>query len=1033
MTLKLLKVWACAGSLLVGAAAGQPAPARSVDFVRDVQPILNQSCTSCHGAKSQLGGLRLDSKATAFAGGQSGRAIQPGHAADSLLLKRILGSGEQARMPMGAKPLPPEQIETLRLWIEGGALWPDNAGPQTAEIKKHWAFIPPVRAALPPVSNVRWARSPIDTFILARLEKEKLAPSPEADRITLLRRASLDIIGLPPTPEEVDAFLADGSPNAFEKQVDRLLASPHYGERWGRVWLDAARYADSDGFEKDKARQVWFYRDWVINALNRDLPYDQFIIRQIAGDRLPGATQDDRVATGFLRNSMLNEEGGIDPEQFRMESNIDRMEAIGKGILGVTVQCAQCHNHKFDPVKQEDYYRMMAFINDSHEANISVYTPAERSKIESIKSATAAAEARLRTRTKGWQRKLRDWEKAKLVPQPEWTKVTFEEGELTSGGQKLIPMDDGSLLAQGDPGLNNATKLTVHTKLTKVGAVRLEMLTDPNLPRGGPGRNIKGGFALSEFSVELITSPDAKPIPVKIAKATADINPPEAPLDPLFGDKKPGDRTTGPIAFAIDGNNKTAWTAEAGTGLRNQPRKAVFTFAEPVTVPEGGSLRILLNQQHAGNVYYNNNLGRFRLTLHESTDVTADPVPQPIRDLLAIPAKQRTREQSDQIFSYWRTTVPEFQDANDEIAKLWREYPEGTTQLVMWKRDKPRTTHLLTRGDFLKPGKVVEPGVPSFLLDLPSSASGDRLTFAKWLVDRKHPTTARTFVNRVWQTIFGTGIVATSEDLGTQCEPPSHPELLDWLAVEFMEKGWSMKQLVKLIATSAVYQQSSKVTPEIYSADPYNRLLARGPRFRVDAEVVRDVALQASGLLNSSIGGPSVYPPIPEFLLSKPVSYTTKEWFTAKGADRYRRALYTFRFRSVPYPALQTFDAPSGETACVRRARSNTPLQALTMLNEPMFLETAQALAKVTMQQSGADAEKVSFAFRRCVGRTPSSAESNELLKLLSKEKAHFSQSTLKPELFAGNKSDTPNSIEAAAWTAVARVLLNLDETITKE
>ncbi|MEJ7609261.1 MAG: DUF1553 domain-containing protein [Bryobacteraceae bacterium] len=423
-------------------------------------------------------------------------------------------------------------------------------------------------------------------------------------------------------------------------------------------------------------------------------------------------------------------------------------------------------------MKQEDYYRMMAFINDSHESNIAVYTPAEQTQISEIRQRTAEIESKLRTGTKDWREKMAAWEESMRQPQPLWSRLSFEDGELTSGGQKLIPMEDGSLLAQGDPGINNPTKLTVRTSLTKVGAVQLEMLTDPNLPRGGPGRNIKGGFALSEFGVELLSDPKAKPVAVKIAGATADINPPEAPLDLLFGDKKLGDRKTGPIAFTIDGNTKTAWSVEAGPGLRNQPRKAVFTFAEPVEVPPGASLRIFLNQQHAGGTHYNNNLGRFRLTVTEATNVVADPLPQSVRAILGVPAKQRTRAQVEQVFSFWRTTVPDWRDANERIEAIWREYPEGSTQLVMAHREKPRQTYLLTRGDFGKPGKAVEPGVPSFLLDLPPNASGDRLTFAKWLIDRKAPTTSRAFVNRVWQTIFGTGIVATSEDLGTQAEPP---------------------------------------------------------------------------------------------------------------------------------------------------------------------------------------------------------------------------------------------------------------------
>jgi Protein of unknown function (DUF1553)/Protein of unknown function (DUF1549)/Planctomycete cytochrome C len=993
---------------------------KKADFQTEIQPIFEQSCAGCHGAKLQMGQLRLDRKADA------GKVLQPGNAAKSLLYQRVAGLGGKARMPMGGK-LAPEQIERIKVWIDQGAEWPETVA--VTPVKKHWAFVAPIRPALPSVANAKWAAGPIDRFILARLEKEGIAPSAEADRVTLLRRLSLDLTGLPPTPEEVDAFVNDRRPRAYEKQVDRLLASPHYGERWARVWLDAARYADSDGYEKDKARQVWFYRDWVINAMNRDLPYDQFIIRQIAGDQLPHATQDDLVATGFLRNSMINEEGGVDPEQFRMESMFDRMEAIGKGVLGVTIQCAQCHDHKFDPLKQEDYYRMMAFLNNSNEANVAVYTPGEEIKRVAILRQTAELESGLRHRTPDWEARMAAWEAAVSKARPRWTVLKFPEEELSSGGQKLIPQEDGSLLAQGDPGINNNTKLTSKTSLEKITALQLELLADANLPRGGPGRGVNGMCALSEITVEAGADAKAKPAKVKIASATADVNPPEAPLNERLQDKGKPVKVTGPVEYAIDGKTDTAWGIDVGPGQRNRSRKAVFLFAEPVEIAGGPVLTLHLNQNHGGGPFFNNNLGRFRISVTDAPDAVADPLPKTVRDVFAIPRERRSVEQARTVFRYWRTTVPEWREVNERIAGLWREYPEGASQLVLDQREKPRETHILTRGDYSKPAAVVGPGVPEFLNPLPAGAPVTRLTFAKWLVDRKTPTTARSLVNRVWQTYFGIGIVATSEDLGTQSEAPSHPELLDWLAVDFMDNGWSMKKLSRTIVMSAAYRQTSRVTPDLAERDPYNRLLARGPRFRVEAEVVRDIALSASGLLNGEVGGPSVYPPAPGFLFEKPVSYSTKDWFTSRGAERYRRALYTFRYRSVPYPMLQTFDAPSGENSCVRRARSNTPLQALTMLNEPLFMEMAQELAARTLREGGVDdAHRIQYAFRRCVSRAPTEAESAELLALLKKEEGRFAEAGREPEKFAGSKLE-----HAAAWTAVARVLLNLDETITKE
>ncbi|PYV37526.1 MAG: hypothetical protein DMG06_27855, partial [Acidobacteria bacterium] len=654
-------------------------------------------------------------------------------------------------------------------------------------------------------------------------------------------------------------------------------------------------------------------------------------------------------------------------------------------------------------------------------------------------------EADLQHRQPDWQERMAQWEEKVKVGQPDWTVVRPEVEDISTGGQKYLPLKDGSFLAQGYAPTKHRVKMTVRTEVQNITAFRLELLTDPNLPLGGPGRSIKGTGALTEFEVE--TAPADEPDKVtqlKIAKATADVNLPETPLEAMFFDKTDKRRVTGPVEFAIDGKEETAWGIDAGPGRRNQPRNAVFTVETPIASPKGTLLTFYLSQKHGGwnsDDNQNHNLGRFRLSITTTPDAVADPLPKNVRDILSIPRNQRTPGQIQTVFSFWRTTVPQWREANAKIEELWLQHPEGSSQLALQARQEPRETHVLARGDFLKPGKPVIPGVPAFLHPLREEAAPTRLTFAQWLVDRNSPTTARSLVNRIWQTYFSIGLVSTPEDLGKQSEPPSHPELLDWLAVEFMDRGWSLKSMHRLIVTSATYRQSSHVTPELYSRDPYNRLLARGPRFRVEGEIVRDIALSASGLLSPKVGGPSVYPPAPDFLFVPPASYGPKNWYEAKGEDRYRRALYTFRYRSVPHPMLQTFDTPNGDISCVRRARSNTPLQALTTLNEPLFLESAQALALRTLQEGGqTDTQRLVYAFRRCLSRKPTEPESAELLSLLNKQKGRLAEGWLSPWDMAGyNPEQAPQlpkgttPAQLAAWTAVSRVLLNLDETITKE
>jgi hypothetical protein len=1023
-----------------------PPPSKdAVDFVRDVKPLLEARCAKCHATDKPKGKFSLRTRDDTLKSGESGPNLVVGDSARSKLIHYVGGLVEETQMPPKGQgePLTRDEVARLRAWIDQGVKWPaDVALHYQDKQAKHWAFIAPTRPALPTVTDKSWTLNAIDHFILARLDQEKLKPSREADKTTLIRRLYLDLIGLPPTPREVDEFLADPSPKAYETVVERLLASPHYGERWGRHWLDAARYADSDGYEKDMSRQIYFYRDWVVSAFNRDLPYDRFITEQLAGDLLPNATQDQRVATGFLRNSMLNEEGGIDPEQFRMDAMFDRMDALGKSVLGLTIQCCQCHSHKYDPMTQEEYYRLFAYLNNDHEAFPIVYTPEEQKHAAQLRRRMRLIEDGLKQQTPDWQKRLLAWEEAVAKDQPEWTVLHLDP--IGEHDQHYFQLKDGSLLAQGYAPTIFQEPFRATTDLKEVRAFRLELLNDPNLPCGGPGRSFKGTCALTEFKVEVADAKEPKKKnAVKFENATADYSNPQTPLEPNFDDRSGKKRVTGSVTYAIDGKDDTAWGIDAGPGRRNQERKAVFATSQNLARPGGTVFTINLVQKHGGwnsDDHMNNNLGRFRISVSGAANAVADLLPTRVRDILAISRDKRTPAQNAAVFSAFRETVPEWKEANAWIDEVWKQWPAGDTTLTLVQRTDQRQTHMLKRGDFLKPGKAVPAGVPAFLHPLTEpNAPGNRLTLAKWLVDRRSPTTARVFVNRVWQAYFGAGLVATPEDFGLQSEKPSHPKLLDWLAVEFMDGGWNIKHMHRLIVESATYRQSSRVTPELLERDPQNRLLARGPRLRVEGEVVRDIALSASGLLNPKIGGPSIFSPAPAFLFLPPASYGPFTWTQATGSDRYRRGLYTFRRRSTPYPVLQTFDAPNGDFSCVRRTRSNTPLQALATLNETVFMECARSLAARVLKEGGADDDtRLSYAFRLCVSRTPSIDEKAELAALLEKQRKRIADGMLNPmEVATGKKEgpmpDNTKPDQLAAYTIVSRVLLNLDETITKE
>ncbi len=1017
LTFFLLVCFCATGAALFKSSAAHFPPQDRVDFRKDIQPIFQRACYQCHGPKKAMGQLRLDDKKLATQGGISGRVIIPGDSRQSRLIRRILGEGDEARMPLAGNPLAPAEIALIRAWIDQGAAWPDDASAE-AKTEKHWAFVAPSRQPLPAVKNKAWVRNPIDDFILARMEHQGLEPSPEASKETLIRRLSLDLTGLPPTIQEIDSFLADKSPNAYDKRVERVLASPHYGERWGRHWLDAARYADTNGFEKDLPRSIWPYRDWVINAFNRDMPFDRFAIEQLAGDLLPNASLDQRAATGFLRNSMLNQEGGVDPEQFRVEGIIDRVDAVGKAFLGLTINCAQCHSHKYDPVSQEEYYRFFAFLNGDDEPEIEFPSDEVKKKRGEILGKIATIEDELIAKDRDLPRRMADWEEQTARDAGHWT-VLEDTSIFAAFGVKFDRLEDHSYLAKGDNSTGNNYIVKARTDLKDITGFRVEL--HPNLPRTGPGRANDGSVFLSEFSVEAAPAdkPDALE-KVHLIYATADFSHPDFP-----------------VKNAIDGNPKTAWGIDAGPGRRNQDRKAVFEAKSPIGFERGTNLVIQLTQKVEDNPQAGKaNIGRFRLSVTTDEKPHADPLPTRIRHFISIPASDRTREQQREIFSFYRTTDPQFADANRSVDELMSQWPYSATTLALTPHFVPRETHIFKRGDWRKPGDAVAPGVPASLHPFAKDAPSNRLGLAKWIVDKNNPLTARVIVNRIWQEYFGQGLVTTPEDFGSRGERPSHPELLDWLACEFRDSG-SMKRIQRLIVTSATYRQSSRLTPKLQEADPNNRWLARAPRLRVEAEIVRDIALAASGLLSPRIGGPSVYPPIPEGVLNLGYGSPMK-WETSTGRDRYRRAMYTFWKRSVPYPSLLAFDAPNADFSCTRRIRSNTPLQALTTLNDTVFMEAAQGLAlRVFKEGGGDDRTRLIYAFRLCVGRRPDSFELNQLLALLNDQQKFFEGRTAAAVyVTAADLNNIPADVDlhrVAPWTIVARVLLNMDETITRE
>jgi hypothetical protein len=1035
----------------LGAPADAQAPAPAVDYVRDIRPILESHCYECHGTKKTRGRLRLDVKGAALRGGATGPAVIPGNADDSLMIRRVLGLDGEDRMPLDKDPLPADQIATLRAWIAQGAAWPDDpAGTSTAvtlapeDAPQHWAYRKPIRPVPPAVSHATWPRNPIDQFVLSRLEKEGLAPSPEASKEALIRRVSLDLVGLPPTLAEIDAFVSDTRPDAYDRLVDRLLASPHYGERWARPWLDLARYADSNGYEKDNLRTMWEYRDWVIKALNADLPFDEFTIEQLAGDMLPNATRDQIIATGFNRNTLLNQEGGIDVEEARWETLIDRVNTTGTVWLGTTIACAQCHNHKYDPFSQRDFYRLLAFYDNVQysvfgqpggdhwiqEASLDITTPDQEVKRSKIVSELKDLNSQLTSPSPDLDRAQAEWEKDVSQTASQWTVLR----PISAHADKatLLVRDDGSVLASGVHA--GVDRYVVDLPLAEgaITGVRLEALPDASLPKGGPGRDYYGNFVLTGFHLTLDDGHGETP--VTFSNAASD--------DQNGGDVtdllKPPERT-----YARD--VAPGWSIDATRDVTRLPRQAVFVPATPIAATAGTHARLTLAFD-GGAV--GQALGCFRVSVTTtSTPLKAVSIRAKTRALLAVPDANRSEDDQKRVRTEYRAGAESLKPTRDRIEQLTKALEQLgiVSALVMDERpgyDRP-STFFHERGAYLSRGERVYATTPGVLPPMAEDQMPNRLGLARWLVSPANPLTARVTVNRAWEQFFGRGIVETSEDFGTQGAPPSHPELLDWLATEFVRLKWSQKALHRLIVTSATYRQDASATESLIEKDPYNRLLARGPRFRMEAEMIRDVALSASGLLSSKIGGPSVFPLQPDGIWDNP--YSDAKWVTSDGEDKYRRGLYTFIRRTSPYPAFITFDATSREFCTVRRVRTNTPLQALTLLNDEAFFEAARALAARTLTevaaapgQAGGSLERAraAHAFRLCTSRTPTDAETTRIVRAFESQLTHYrarpadAAKVLKEPRSTGKGGR--DRAERAAWTLVANALLNLDETVTK-
>ncbi len=1021
--------------LMVGGLPSYAANRPSIDYNRDIRPILSENCFACHGpdANKRKAGLRLDVREGAIKPLKSGEtAVVPGDAGHSAMLARILSDDADEHMPPEetGKKVTAAQAELLRRWVQEGAVW-----------KGLWSLEAPKRPELPEVTNSTWQKNAIDRFVLERLEKEGLNPSPEADRPTLIRRLSLDLTGLPPTTAEVDAFTKDASPDAYEKVVDHFLASPHYGERMALEWLDAARFADTHGYHIDSGRDMTRWRDWVIHAFNKNTPFDVFTVEQLAGDLLPNPTLEQKIASGFHRNNMVNFEGGAVPEEYLTAYNVDRVNTTGAVWLGLTVGCTQCHDHKYDPISQKDFYQLYAFFNGVAEKGLdgsrgnaapvmSVGTLAQNQEITKLTSAIDDIEKQLVAANTSWDAAQLTWEKEQTnrpdAGHVQW--IAAEPREIkSSGGAKLDVLGDKSIAVTGPNPAQDTYTAMVLSPVVGISGMQLVVLPDEALKAKGPGRSENGNLVLTEVHIGYASINDPSKVkPIKIKSAQADFS-----------------QDNFPASNAIDGNPQTGWAIFPAVG---QAHTIAFELEKQIESPGGALLNVTLEFK---SQFSNHSAGRFRISAtSDKFPLGQTRVPANVAGLLRLPNESRSDKNKAEIRTWFRTNLmPEYKSLRDQSDKLKKQLAVANANLpstmVMQDLAKPRDTFILMRGQYDKPGEKVTPNTPACLPPMAAGAPKNRLGLARWLVDPGHPLTARVIVNRYWQMYFGTGLVKTAEDFGTQGEYPTHPELLDWLATEFIASHWDVKGMQKRIVMSATYRQASHATPELIVKDPEDRLLARAPRFRLQAEFLRDQALAVSGLLNREIGGKSVSPYQPpglwEELMSRSdgANFTAQSYVQSHGPDLYRRGMYTFWKRTSPPASLTTFDAPDREVCTVRRGRTNTPLQALALMNDPTYVEAARKLAERAMTEGGATAEeRIAYVYRIVLARSPRPQELAVLRNVFDQEWSGYrrnAEGALKLiSVGESARNEKLDASEHAAWTMVCSAILNLDETVTK-